>query len=45
MERWYEKVQQAVEKIEYINVVQKGRDIEENDIWALRESNIDRIKK
>jgi hypothetical protein len=45
MERWYEKVQQAMEKIEYINVVQKGRDIKEHEIRVLRESSTDHIKK
>jgi hypothetical protein len=28
MERWYEKAQQAMERIEYISAVQKGRDAE-----------------
>jgi hypothetical protein len=32
MERWYEKAQQAVERIDYINLVQQGRDTEEHDI-------------
>jgi hypothetical protein len=45
MERWYEKAHQAVERINYINAVQQGRDTEEHDIWVLRESNIDHIKK
>lgn len=45
MERWYEKAQQAVEKIDYISAVQKGRDAKEHDIRVLRESNIDRIRK
>jgi hypothetical protein len=45
MERWYEKVQQAMERIEYISAVQKGRDAEEHDIWVLMESSVDRIRK
>jgi hypothetical protein len=45
MERWYEKVQQVKERIEYISAVQKGRDAEEHVIQVIRESNIDCIKK
>ena len=45
MERWYEKEHQYVERIDYINLVQQGRDDEEHEIWVLRESNIDRIRK
>jgi hypothetical protein len=45
MEIWYEKAHQAVERLDYINVIQQGRDAEENDIWVLRDSNIDCIKK
>jgi hypothetical protein len=45
MERWYEKVQQAVERVDYIGVVQQGRDKEEHDIWLLNESSLDRINK
>jgi hypothetical protein len=45
MDRWYEKEHQAVERIDYNNAFQQGRDAEENNIWLLRESNIDRIKK
>jgi len=44
MEIWYKKAHQAVEKIDYINAVQKGRDVEEHDIWVLRDNNIDRIR-
>jgi hypothetical protein len=28
-QQWYEKVNQAVERIDYIIVVQQGRDVEE----------------
>jgi hypothetical protein len=34
MERWYEKAHQAMERIDYISVVQQGRDVEEHDIWC-----------
>ena len=45
VDRWYEKAYQAVERIDYINVVQKGRDVEENGIRVLRDSNISQIRK
>jgi hypothetical protein len=45
MERWYEKAQQDVERIEYIGAVQQGRDKEEHDIRVLSESSLDRIKR
>jgi hypothetical protein len=45
MERWYEKSQQAMERVDYISVFQQGRDIEEHKIWVLKESSLDRIKK
>jgi hypothetical protein len=45
MEIWYEKAHQAMEKIDYISMVQKGRDIEEHGIQVLRDSNIDYIRK
>jgi hypothetical protein len=45
MEICYEKAHQAVERIDYINTVQKGRDVEEKGIWVLRDNNIDRIRK
>jgi hypothetical protein len=45
MEMWYEKSHKVVERINYINVFQHGRDAKENDIWVLRDSNIDRINK
>jgi hypothetical protein len=32
MERWYEKAQQAIERVDYIGAVQQGRDKEEHDI-------------
>jgi hypothetical protein len=45
MERWYEKVQQAMERIDYISAMQKGRDTEEHGVQVLRERSIDRIRK
>jgi hypothetical protein len=45
VERWYEKAHQAVERNNYINVVQKGRDAEDPDIQVSRNNNIDRIRK
>jgi hypothetical protein len=39
------KSHQALERIEYISVVQKGQDVEEHDIWVLRDKNIDHIRK
>jgi hypothetical protein len=45
MERWYEKAQQAMERVDYISAVQQGRDTEEHDIQVLKESSLDRIKK
>jgi hypothetical protein len=45
MEIWYEKSHQAVERVDYINVVQKGRYVEEHDIQVLRDNNIDCIRK
>jgi hypothetical protein len=35
----------AMERIEYISMVQKGRDVEEHDIRVLRERSIDHINK
>jgi hypothetical protein len=31
--------------IDYISVIQKGRDVKEHDVQVLRDNNIDRIKK
>ena len=45
VERWYEKAHQVVERIDYIRAVQKGRDAKGNDIWVLRDNNIDWIRK
>jgi hypothetical protein len=45
VERWYEKSHQAVERIDYISVVQKGRDTKEHGIRVLRDNNINRIRK
>jgi len=45
MQRWYEKEHQALELIDYINEVQKGRHTKEHGIRVLMDSNITRIKK
>jgi hypothetical protein len=46
MERWYKKVHQAMERIDYISAtVQQGRDTEDHGIRVLRESIIDHIRK
>jgi hypothetical protein len=45
MERWYEKVHQSMERIDYISMMQQGRDVEEHGIQVLRESSIERIRK
>jgi hypothetical protein len=45
VEIWYEKAHQEVERIDYINMVQKGRYIEENHIRVLMDNNIDQIRK
>jgi hypothetical protein len=45
VERWYDKAHQVVERIDYISVVQKGRDIEERNIHVLRDNNIYQIRK
>jgi hypothetical protein len=42
---WYKKAHQEVERIDYINAFQKGRDAEEHDIRVLRDNIIDRIRK
>jgi hypothetical protein len=39
-----EKAHQAVERIDYISVVQKGRDAKEHNILVLRDIIIDRIR-
>jgi hypothetical protein len=45
VQRWYEKSHQEVERIDYINMIQKGRDAKEHDIQVMRDSSIDRIRK
>jgi hypothetical protein len=45
MERWYERVQQAVERLEYIDAVQQGRDKEEHGIQMLGKSSLNRMKR
>jgi hypothetical protein len=45
MQRWYEKAHQALERIDYINKVQKGQDTEEHGIRVLMDNNIAQIRK
>jgi hypothetical protein len=45
VERWYDNAYQAVKIIDYISMVQKGRDAEEHDIQVLRDNNIDQKGK
>jgi hypothetical protein len=45
MERWHERVQQSVERLEYIDVVQQGRDKEEHGIWVLGKRILDCMKR
>jgi hypothetical protein len=45
MEWWYEKSQQAIERVDYIGAVQQGRDKEEHNIWVLNKSNLNHVKK
>ena len=45
MERWHERVQQVVERLEYIEVVQQGQEKEEHGIRLLRKNSLDRIKR
>jgi hypothetical protein len=45
MERCYEKAHQAVEIIDCISMVQKGRDTKEHSIQVLRDNNIDKTRK
>jgi hypothetical protein len=45
MEQWHERVQQAVERLKYIDAVQQGRDKEEHDIRVLGKSILDRMKR
>jgi hypothetical protein len=45
MERWYEKAQQAVERLEYIEAVQRGREKEEHGIQLVGKSSLNRMKR
>jgi hypothetical protein len=45
MERWYERVQQVVERLEYIEAVQQGRDKEEHGIQTVGKSSLNRMKR
>jgi hypothetical protein len=45
MQQWYEKAHQALEQIDYISQVKKGRDTKEHGIQVLMGSSISRIWK
>jgi hypothetical protein len=45
MERWNEKAQQVVERLEYIEAVQQGREKENHGIHLVGKSSLDRMKK
>jgi hypothetical protein len=45
MERWYERVQQVVERLEYIEAVQQGREKEEHGIRLVGKSSLNRMKR
>jgi hypothetical protein len=45
MERWHEKAQQVVERLEYIEAVQQGREKENHGIRLVGKSSLDRMKK
>jgi len=44
MEQWYEKEQQVVERIKYIDAVQQGWNKEEHNIHMLGKSSLERMK-
>ena len=44
VERWYERVQQAVEIIKYIEAVQQGQDKEKHGIQMIGKSSLNRMK-
>jgi hypothetical protein len=43
MERWYEKAQQVVERLEYIEAIQKGREKEDHDIQLVSKSSLNPV--
>jgi hypothetical protein len=45
MERWHEKAQQVVERLEYIEAVQQGREQERHGIRLVGKSSLDRMKR
>ena len=44
MEQWYEKAQQEVERLEYIEAVQQNRDKEEHGIQTVGKSSLNHMK-
>jgi hypothetical protein len=45
MEQWYERAQQVVEILEYIEAVQEGRDKEKHGIEMIGKSSLNRMKR
>jgi hypothetical protein len=45
MERWNKKAQKAVERLEYIEAVQQGREMENHGIRLVGKSSLDRMNK
>jgi len=44
MERWYERAQQAVERLKYIEAIQQGRDKEEHGIQTVGKISLNHMK-
>jgi hypothetical protein len=45
MEQWYEKAQQKVERLKFIEEVHKGREKEDHDIQLVSKSSLNRMKR
>jgi hypothetical protein len=45
MERWNKKAQKAVERLEYIEAVQQGQEMENHGIRLVGKSSLDRVNK
>jgi hypothetical protein len=44
MERWYEKAQRVVERLAFIEAIQKGREKEYHNIQLVSKSSLNRMK-
>ena len=44
MERWYEKAQKVVERLEFIEAIQKGWEKEDHNIRLVSKSSLNRMK-